>query len=67
MPEPTEDMRELLRAIQTEIGAGKGFGIGNILAGDLIAANSPHRTLNSVVVGRLEMRLGMPPACEVQL
>ena len=26
MPEPTEDMRELLRAIQTEIGAGKGFG-----------------------------------------
>jgi len=26
MPEPTEDMRELLRAIQTEIRAGKGFG-----------------------------------------
>jgi len=26
MPKPTEDMRELLRAIQTEIGAGKGFG-----------------------------------------
>ena len=26
MPKPTEDVRELLRAIQTEIGAGKGFG-----------------------------------------
>ena len=44
MPEPTEDMRELLRAIQTEIGAGKGFGsdrqravFGWLLAGALMA------------------------------
>ena len=29
MPEPTEDVRELLRAIQTEIGAGKCLSSGD--------------------------------------